>query len=90
MRAQTEARNLRRQRAGRNTDYLQAYRRSRRVSTPPPKKVRDADPTGPALGALVLYLLGRTLPRAERRIGWELVDRWLRQLVSAKHFRGAA
>jgi len=48
------------------------------------------DPTAPALGYLILYLVGRNLPGRECRTGWALAERWLRELVAARHWRGAA
>ena len=43
-----------------------------------------------ATGSLLLYLLGRSLPLAERALCWQIVDRWVRQMIEAKHTGGAA
>ncbi|HOI37487.1 MAG TPA: hypothetical protein PLF11_08905 [Bacillota bacterium] len=40
---------------------------------------------GPALGALLVYLLARDLPVQERRTGWALAEKWADELVDAKH-----
>jgi len=44
---------------------------------------RTAD-TREALGALVFYLLGRDLPKIERRFCWALMEAWLAELVDSR------
>ena len=36
------------------------------------------------VGALLVYLLARDLPLAERQMGWSLVERWLREVAESK------
>lgn len=43
------------------------------------------DPTGLALGSLLVYVIGRTLPARERCTAWALVERWAAELIEAKH-----
>ena len=45
---------------------------------------------GAALGGLMVYLLERDLPVAERRFGWALAETWLRELVAARRVKGVA
>lgn len=40
------------------------------------------DASNAPLGGLLIYLLGRPLPAAERRFGWALAQRWLSESVS--------
>jgi hypothetical protein len=47
----------------------------------------DADATAEAVGALTVYLVARILPRQERVFGWALVERWLREMIDARHRR---
>jgi len=52
---------------------------------PPTPARRQAAPDGVPLGLLVLGLQGCRLPPPQRQRAWGLVDKWLRQLVEAKH-----
>jgi len=61
------------------------YRPPRLMSRPVAQNL-----TAVALGALLVYLLGRNLPPVEQRFGWDLARRWLGELVEAQHARGAA
>jgi|GEM_PF-1830586 len=58
--------------------------RSKSYRIPSCLSTRKAD-AGPALGALLVYLLGRDLPVQERRTGWALAEKWADELVDAKH-----
>lgn len=40
--------------------------------------------TGDAVGAILIYLLGRPLPATESRVGWALAERWASELVDLK------
>ena len=42
---------------------------------------------GTALGWLLLYLLGRDLPRRETQTGWALAERWLEEIVVSHDHR---
>jgi len=42
-----------------------------------------------ALGALLIYLLGRQLPPVERTLGWTLAERWLAELAEERLARSA-
>ena len=45
---------------------------------------RPKTDTADALGALLLYIMSRSLPNEEQRLGWALVERWTAQLVEAR------
>jgi hypothetical protein len=46
------------------------------------------DGTALALGSILIYLLGRDLPRRERETAWMLVARWASELVERRHHTG--
>ena len=50
----------------------------------------SADATSEALGGLMVYLLRRPLPPQERRVGWALAEKWLGEIVEARHFHVGA
>lgn len=60
---------------------------ARRPSAAPSKELRTIreDATGIALGSLLVYLVSRPLPRVERGVGWALAQRWLAELIDARH-----
>lgn len=56
------------------------YRSPSAVSSPPSKNL-----TAEAMGALLIYLVGRRLPKAEQEFGWRLLAKWTRELVELRH-----
>ncbi len=52
-----------------------------------PASTYPENSTQEALGWLMLYLLGRSLPQVEQSFGWRLAETWLRQIVDGQPVR---
>jgi hypothetical protein len=63
--------------------------RNRRPPRPPAVSPGPASSAGVALGLLVLGLETATLPPRLERRAWGLVERWLGELVAARHLEVA-
>jgi len=59
---------------------------NRNRETPPHRQDPEEAP-GIALGALLIYLTARDLPARELRTGWAIAQKWLAELVDARHCR---
>jgi len=69
---------MRKKAAGCRPTATKTATRSKYPSTPDPSRRNS---TKSALGWLTLYLLTRNLPTPERLIGWNLVAKWLGEMV---------
>jgi hypothetical protein len=72
-----------RQRATTSINQAAVYPRHRPASKAFFRRPHAA--TVAATGALALYLIARVLPQQERAFGWALVEKWLTELVEARH-----
>ncbi len=64
------------------SNHCEAYRQPRPASRPLFRFRAQRDDSIAALGGLLIYLLSRPLPSAERCFGWALAERWLSEAVS--------
>jgi hypothetical protein len=46
--------------------------------------------TQQATGALLIHALGDHLPKPEKALAWQLIDRWTRELIELRHHRPEA
>gem|GEM_PF-6954432 len=78
-----------------NTIQETSYRSSQVPSSPwaaepQPVRLNLRFGDGEVLGLLILALQDSDLPRHQKRCGWRLVERWLREFVGVKYWEQVA